>query len=808
MTTPEGGHPPNCDDDPPTGDDLLSEADAYLARLAEKVFPALSREALAERDQPLPRGTLLGNYRIVRELARGGMGVVYLAERADGEFERKVAIKVLRRGLDTDDIIERFMRERQILASLAHPAIAGLVDGGATQDGRPYLVMELDEGERIDRYCDDSRLTIRERLNLFLSVAEVVEYAHRHLIVHRDLKPSNITVSPQGKVRLLDFGIAKVLAPDSPPTDVTSAASALLTPAFASPEQLRGEAVTTASDVYQLGLLLYLLLCGELPPDRDGATGKGMGERDPPPPSGQIGSGPEAEERAQARGVGPSHLRRQLRGDVDAIVLKALRPDPSARYASVADLAADVRQHLGGRPVAARSGSKAYRTRKIVARHRTVIAIGMAGMLTVGMYVAGIARARNEARLEAARAHQVTELMVDILSGADPDVAMGERLTVRDALDRGIHRIQESLRDQPATEAELLSAAGRVYVKLGLFQEAEPLLARAVALRGPEDVASIEDLRRLGLARVRTDRDAGIASLREAVARAERLLEATNPTLAGLLVDLSYQLSLEERRPLMERALRILRGSEQDVRALLSQALTVQAYGTDPRSAAEALHREALALRRDLHGGDHVTVAASMADLALVLEHVDAVATDSLHERSIEMLTRLLGPDHTLTLQVMGNHAAVLRDRGEYASAEPLSREVVTRLLDAYPQEHLRNAHQILGLGRILAEMGVHEEADPLLGEVVDLYAQELGEGNPRLHDARSALGRSLALQGRFHEAEQLLLEVYARQTELGDERARLVTAERIVALYEDWGRGADAARFRVSALGAEGAGI
>lgn len=788
----------------------MSEADAYLARLAEEVFPALSRDVLAERGRPLPRGTLLGNYQIIRELARGGMGVVYLAERADGEFERQVAIKVLRRGLDTDDIIERFMRERQILASLTHPAIAGLVDGGATQDGRPYLVMELDEGERIDGYCDDNRLSIRRRLNLFLLVAEVVEYAHRHLIVHRDLKPSNITVSPKGKVRLLDFGIAKVLAPDSPPTDVTSAASALLTPAFASPEQLRGEAVTTAADVYQLGLLLYLLLCGELPPDRTEATGKGvgMGERDPPPPSGQIGSGPEAEERARARGVGVAHLRRQLRGDVDAVVLKALRPDPSARYASVADLAADVRRHLAGLPVTARSGSRAYRVRKIVTRYRTVIAIGMVGMLTVGTYVAGIARARNDARVEAARAHQVTELMVDILSGADPDVAMGETLTVRDALDRGIHRIQESLRDQPEIEAELLSAAGRVYVKLGLFQEAEPLLARAVALRGPEDVAGIEDLRRLGLARVRTDRDAGIASLREAVARAERLLEATDPTLAYALVDLSYRLSLEERRPLMERALRILRESEQDVRAHLSQALTVQAYGADSVSGAEALHREALALRLDLHGGDHVTIATSMADLALVLEDVDAVASDSLHERSIAMLTRLLGPSHTLTLQVMGNHAAVLRDRGDYVAAEPLSREVVTRLLDAYPQEPVHNAHQILGLGRILAEMGVHEEADSLLREVVDLYARELGEGDPQLHDARSALGRSLALQGRFHEAEQVLLEVHARQSELGDERARLVTAERIAALYEAWGRGADAARFRVSGQGGGGAGI
>lgn len=753
MPKPDNGHEP----DP---DELLSEADAYFARLSDQLLPELSRAVLAERDSPLQNGTRLGSYRIVRELARGGMGVVYLAERADGEFERQVAIKVLRRGLDTDDIIERFMRERQILASLAHPSITALIDGGATPDGRPYFVMELDEGQRIDDYCDKHALTIRQRLELFLLVSDVVAHAHRHLIVHRDLKPSNITVSEQGTVRLLDFGIAKVLGPDASHRELTNTQSRLLTPAFASPEQLRGEAVTTLSDVYQLGLLLHLLLCGRLPGERDdtlmaalhGGVQRGLQsaslEFDPSSPSQRLGTNAQAKATASNRGVSVPKLERQLRGDLDAIVLKALRPDPLSRYSSVADLAADVQRHLDGLPVLALHGSTLYNGRRFASRHRVALIAGFAAVVTLGMYGAGIARARNEARTEATRAQQVTELLVDILSGADPDVAMGDTLTVREALDRGIVRIQERLHDQPEIEADLLSAAGRVYSKLGLFEESEPLLERAVSLRDAQDTASVADLRYLALARVRTDTEAGVATMRVALDRAERLLSPDDPALAGLLVSVGYHLSKEERKPMLQRALRILRASDEDVRAELAQALTVQAYSVDSMPLSEALHREALAMRIELHGGEHITIATSMADLALMLENIDAKATDSLHEASIAMLTRLLGRDHTLTLQVMGNHSAVLRDRGEYAAAEVVAREVVSRLRASYPEETLRNAHQELNLGRVLAEQGKHDEAEELLRYVVELYAGAFDESNPRLVGARSALARCEELQG------------------------------------------------------------
>jgi serine/threonine-protein kinase len=314
----------------------------------------------------LPEGTEVGRYRIVRRVGRGGMATVYEAERADGAYEQQVALKVLRRGLDTEDLVRRFLTERQILSSLSHPNIARLLDGGSTAAGRPFLVMELVPGEPITSWADRHRLDVDARLRLFLSVAEAVHAAHRQLVVHRDIKPSNILVDADGRVKLLDFGIAKLLDTESEHTD--AGATRPLTPDYASPEQLGGGRITTATDVYQLGLLLRELLTGVRPL----ATETQPGE---PPirPSRAAAlpaqSGRSPSERAALREATPARLARRLRGDLDVIVGKALRPEPGERYASADVLGSDVRRHLEGRPISAYPESPLYRARKFITRH-------------------------------------------------------------------------------------------------------------------------------------------------------------------------------------------------------------------------------------------------------------------------------------------------------------------------------------------------------------------------------------------------------------------------------------------------------
>jgi tetratricopeptide (TPR) repeat protein len=375
-------------------------ADAWLER-SEGIIRRAVHEAFADPDDPMapavpeqaePCGQLIGRYRIVRRLARGGMGTVYLAERADGDFEQRVAIKLLRRGLDTDDVLARFRAERQILAGLEHPHIARLIDGGASADGRPYLVMEYVEGVPITAYCDEHRLAIDERLRLFGAVCEVVHYAHRHRVIHRDLKPSNILVGERGQVKLLDFGIAMLLSEEADrPRTLTGAR--LMTPEYASPEQVRGEPVGVASDVYQLGMLLYELLSGARVHRVSGRSAAEVervvcGGRITPPSSRALNGPPEASLTiAAARRTDPRRLRRRLRGDLDTIALMALRPEPARRYASAEALAQDVERHTRGLPVTGRADAPGYRFRKFLARHRALAltAVGTAVAVLVGL---------------------------------------------------------------------------------------------------------------------------------------------------------------------------------------------------------------------------------------------------------------------------------------------------------------------------------------------------------------------------------------------------------------------------------------
>ena len=439
------------------------------------------------------KGERIGAYRVVKEVGRGGMAVVYLAERADGAFDQEVALKLLQPGNLTDELLARFEQERQILASLNHPAIARLLDGGLDDKDRPFIVLEYVEGEPIDAYCDHHRLDLDARIELFLEVAKAVRYAHRQLVIHRDLKPSNILVTHEGQVKLLDFGIAKLLDPASAgefAAPQTQTLNRRLTPEYASPEQVRGEAVSTASDVYQLGLLFYELLTGE----RAYRFAKGSATEAERVICTEIPRRPStakaSESSLEARQASGPQLSRRLRGDLDNIVLRSLAKEPERRYPSPAELIEDLERYRSGMPVKARPDTLRYRSGKFIRRHRfglsaaaAIVALLIGYAVTATLQAREIAKERDRARLEATKAQEVKDFLVDVFETSAPEERLGKETTALELLDQGSSRLQEELALQPETQAELLATVGEIYRKIGAFDRAEPLLTRAVELQ-------------------------------------------------------------------------------------------------------------------------------------------------------------------------------------------------------------------------------------------------------------------------------------------------------------------------------------
>ena len=425
-----------------------ARAEGWLTRSAPDLYAGL----IAELDTPgAAEGARIGPYRIVGEAGHGGMGTVYIAERDDDQYRKRVALKVVRGGPGLDSqLVRRFVEERQILASLDHPNIARLLDGGVTGDRSPWFAMEFVGGLPLDRYCDAHRLSIERRLALFLDACNAVQYAHRNLVVHRDLKPSNILVTDTGEVKLLDFGIAKLLAQSAAAdrSPVTQTELRLLTPEYASPEQVRGEPVSTTSDVYSLGVVLFGLLTGGRPHQHAGrALERAVLEEEPERPSAVAIRAPV--EAAAARGLTPERLRRRLRGDLETIVLMALRKEPERRYLTVEQLAGDLRCYLDGRPVTARRNSWAYRAGKFVARNPggVAAAIGLT-VLLVGFGVVTAAQSARTAR-ERDKAKQLAGFLTELFAAPDPWRNRGQSVTAREMLDSGAVRLDRQLRDQP-----------------------------------------------------------------------------------------------------------------------------------------------------------------------------------------------------------------------------------------------------------------------------------------------------------------------------------------------------------------------
>jgi serine/threonine-protein kinase len=845
---------------------------------AREQAPSFFRDVAAEAVDPLIKGVeeagegeafnppdltgrQVGPYRLVEEIGTGGMGIVYRAERVDGKFERTVAVKLLRRRLHGEEAVRRFRTEGQVLATLDHPNIAQLLDGGVTENGRPYLVMELVDGVPLTTYADDRNLGLDARLDLLKQVLAAVQAAHRQLVVHRDLKPSNVLVAETEdgpRVKLLDFGIAKLLDDSLPVTQPqTRTGQHLLTPAYAAPEQVSGKEITTATDVYQLGVLAYELMAGTRPFE---LSGKSLTEIE----RVLLNTMPrEPSEAEAAEGGGVD--RAQVRGDLDTIIMKALRKEPDRRYRSVEALASDLMRHRAGEPVEARRATFGYRAKKFVSRNRTTVAAGMLVVLlgvayavTVTIQADRLAEQRDRARTQAAKAEQVSDFLVDLIGDADPYATSGgekEDPRVSTVMDRGAERIDE-LEGQPAVQAELRSVIGRIYDKVGEFEAAESMLTAALAQRrrlheGPDSTVATT-LYHLGLHHQLTGNyEQADSLLREALAMRRAVYGPDHPMVAEILGRLG----------------------------------SISWYNLGNYAAADSFLHEALRIRRAAYDSAHIQIATGLNDLANLYHRQGAYDRAAPYYRKAIAMYRRLEGDHPSLATIMSNFAALLRDRGAYAEADSIQRAALAihreltgpksldvalrsaslgrirmmrgRLADAdslligglnrlrtfydpphpylarteyhvgrlrlrqnrfsgaerrfrtareqaekaLPPGHPVRANPLLGLGRLHLEQGRPAAAEPLIREALSLRKSAFGATNWMVAVAQGVLGRCLARQEQYEEAASLLRAAHEtlRQKRPAGDPYREEVRTSLVALYDRWGKPQRADRYRAS---------
>jgi eukaryotic-like serine/threonine-protein kinase len=694
------------------------------------------------------KGGTIGSYRLLEPLGEGGMGEVWLAEQTR-PMRRHVALKIVKLGMDSAQVVARFEAERQALALMDHPAIAKVFDAGTTPQGRPYFAMEYARGESLTQYCDRQRLRTRERLELFLHVCEGVQHAHQKGIIHRDLKPSNILVTVQDDravPKIIDFGVAKAMSqPLTEHTLYTSLGGFVGTAEYMSPEQaeIGSVDIDTRADVYALGVVLYELLTGVLPFDRHIFHEKGLDEIrrtirdvDPPRPSTRITQlGPSSTEASGNRRSEPARLAGLLRGDLDWITMKALEKDRTRRYATANALAMDIRRHLSNEPVLASPPSAAYRAGKFIRRHRVgVVAVSalvvllavFAGVMTI--QARRIARERDRANQEATTAKQVSDFLVGLFKVSDPTEARGNTLTAREILARGSRQVEADLHEQPQVQARLKATIGHVYTGLGLYGDAQPLLEQALRTQrlvvgedSPETLATANDLANVYW----------------------------------------YQGRYKE---------------------------------------AEPLYRDIVQRRTRLLGGDHPDTLRANYDLAsLYLKQKRWDEFEQLGRDTLSRQRRVLGDTHPDTLNSLNNLQSSYYTRGRYAQAEPLAVEVFEARQRALGADHPATLRALHNLATILDALGRHAEAEPLYLKAIEAKRRVLGDEHPETCSTLARLASMYMKQRRYRESESNALAAYKGfVTRLGEghELTQRVV-EQLVALYAAIGRPSEAEQWR-----------
>jgi serine/threonine protein kinase/Flp pilus assembly protein TadD len=710
---------------------------------------------LAEPPFILSAGRRLGPYRILSVIGRGGMGVVYRAERDDGKFAQRVAIKVLSGALSTPAFSERLEREYRILGTLEHPNIARLLDAGTTEDGLPYFVMEYVEGRPIDRFSAERKLSVRERLRLLLPVCDAVQFAHQNLIVHRDLKPDNILVSEQGIPKLLDFGIAKVLSEVPAGNEATLMA---MTPDYASPEQVRGGPIGTATDVYSLGCVLYKMLAGVSPHQLQGKS-----------PAESVRLICEEEPRK------PSAWNRELGRDEDNLLQMAMHKDVQRRYRSVEQFAADIGRYLNNEPVVARPASAGYRMQKYVRRHR--IGVGVAAGLALMLASFATVQAAQLRRIirERDRADRITGFMSGMFKVSDPGEARGNSITAREILDKASRDIDTGLAKDPELQAQMMGVMGQVYGDLGLYARAQALLTRALEIRRrvlgpnhPQTLSSMDDLA-LNLSREGHYSEAEKLQ-RETLDARRRVLGPRHPDTLTSMSNLAWAIGRQGRYP-----------------------------------EAEKLQRETLDLRRRVLGPEHPDTLVSISDLSVSLKRQAHLAeAEKLQRESLDIQRRVLGPQDPHTLTSMNNLANTLNQEDHYAEAEKLQRETLDIQYRVFGPDHPDTTRSMTNLANTLHQERRYAEAEKFERQALDIQRRVLGPEHPHTLSAMNNLASTLNLEGHYTDAEKLGRETLAiRRRVLGPEHPEtLMSMVNLASSLLLEGQYADAESLQRKALG------
>jgi serine/threonine protein kinase/tetratricopeptide (TPR) repeat protein len=732
-------------------------------------------------------GTRIGPYRVVSILGHGGMSTVYRGERDDSQYHQTVAIKVLQHASVHPRLRSRLHSERHILATLDNPSIARLIDSGDLEDGTPYLVMEFVDGEAIDVYCDARTLFVRERIELFIAVCGAVQYAHRNLIVHRDIKASNIFVTDEGAPKLLDFGIAKLLAPESlsHTLPVTRLQERILTPENAAPEQVLGRPITTATDTYALGVLLYLLLTGRSP-YRLLSYSQLQLERaicmdDPTRPSQMVVAKLNGEtdiDRSRIsdrRGLSPQRLRARLSGDLDAIVSMAMRKEPDKRYPSVEALADDLRRHLMGQPVQARQGDRRYNAVKFL--RRNLLAVVSAAAVFLGLVlIAGvtlwqnhrIGLARDATAEERDRAQQVSAFMVDVFSKADPFNAQGISSTAQELLDRGAEKIKGNANLQPEVRAQLLESIGLAYRRQGLYERAIPLFEQAVVIRRS---ANPTDRRNLAAALANLAQaltDAGSFGSAEAyIQQALSLSQAGDGPPTAATADILFQYGHfllnaksdpERASKLFSEALAIYRrvpGDQHLSIALTLCSLAAPAMWAGDFVVAEQYQREGLNLLRSTVSRNYPDYAASLEGLGYILTQRGKYAeAEQTLDEALQIERGDFGADNQRIAAIEANLGEIYQRQGDPARAMKLTQDALRITIDRMTRNHYMAGYYLDAVGNLYLNADNLGAAESNARQALAIYAQALPARHLYVAATRHLMGEILLRRGQFPAAE------------------------------------------------------
>jgi eukaryotic-like serine/threonine-protein kinase len=807
-----------CGDDEALRGEMVSllKSDEQTDGFIEEPAFAIPRDLFPDNAEEPLLGRQFGAYQVIREIGRGGLGAVYLAARADDEYRKQVAIKVIRRGLDTEDIIRRFRNERQILAQLDHPNIARLIDGGTTDDGLPYFVMEYVNGEPINAYCDANALPAADRLSIFRKVCAAVTYAHQNLVIHRDLKPSNILVTEAGEPKLLDFGIAKLLDANDELFTQTIPALRVMTPEYASPEQVKGENIMTTSDVYSLGVLLYELLTGQRPYRLKTRTpeeiARAITEQEPERPSAAVSQ--------RADGNSPQSAIRNpksLRGDLDNIVLMAMRKEPARRYSSVGQFSEDIRRHLEGLPVVARKDTVAYRTSKFVNRHRIgVVAAALILLSLLGGIVATLVQVRT-ARRERAKAEAISVFLQRTLVASNPSASANGQATVKDILDDASKRLAtEELSDQPEVKAELQRIIGSSYLALGQYDLAQQNLM--TALQTQTRIFGADGLETLKTGVLLASLWAGAKG---DYAKANKFYLANLTRLRAEvrkgMITADYLLSALNGFALLRRA----QGDSKEAESIMLEELTLRPYfspeqknvlGVAPAVLAltqadqgkfdEAIKtlRERIEVIRQQKGNETPELCASLTGLGSFLIENGAFAEAEENLRAAETVYRKIYSAANMqlgdNLRLQAQAFLALR---QYADAEAMINATLEIYRAASGPQYVNYPTALMVQGLIYSQTGRTAEAETLLREAVRIRAENAPETHFLRATANGALGEFLTAQARFPEAEPFLLGSYEslKKSQADNSPRTRLALQRLASLYEAWNKPEQAASYR-----------